>query len=175
MDGRIKPLLTRPDGRALVTAIEETIEPHCQETFVVVTDEVRGPIEAAVRSPIVVDRGDGPTGALFEAARRVGSPWLLLVGGDHPHPSIETVRALYASAGDTCDAVAVRLDGFGQTLWALYRREALLQLEDPPRSLFGVLTRLSTRWVEGCSLSPTARAVFEDVDTPEDARRYGLG
>ena len=159
----------------MVVAIEAVLVPRVAETYVVVTEPVRERVEAAVKSTVLVDAGAGPLGALQVVARRARSPWILLVGGDHPRPGFEVVEALHAAVTEDRDAVAIRLDGFGQPLWALYRRDAVLNLVDPPRSLFGALQRLSTRWIDGDSMPEAVRAVFEDVDTLEDARRYGLG
>lgn len=79
-----------------------------------------------------------------------------------------------SSAAEPPAAVAVRLGGVVQPLWALYRREALLG-SPAPHSLSGWLRSAPTRVVEEGELSPEELDALRDADTPADAEALGLG
>jgi molybdopterin-guanine dinucleotide biosynthesis protein A len=128
------------------------------------------PVDRTVRWCREDPPGGGPVAALAAALPHVGSPVVVLLGGDMPYAAgaaPEVARRLLED--DTAEAVVGR-DGDGrlQPLLAAYRAEALRRaLPDDPAGapLMRLLDVLHTGVVE----LPVPTAL--DIDTPDDLER----
>lgn len=114
--------------------------------------------------------GGGPLAALAASLARVGSPVLVLLGGDMPYaaraaPSLVSALDL---ASDADAAVGRDAAGRAQPLLAAYRTAALagaLPSDPAGKPLMRLLDNLSVVHV------PVDQVAALDVDTPEDLER----
>ncbi|WP_425953868.1 molybdenum cofactor guanylyltransferase [Xylanimonas sp. McL0601] len=102
------------------------------------------------------------------------APWTLLLAGDLPDAEAAVARLLAAGADPDDDGLCL-LDPGGRLQWLLgvYRTSALLarlsDRGDPPlTAMHRLLSPLRLRGVD-----PSGARV-DDVDTPEDAARWGI-
>lgn len=168
LGGVIKPLIERPDGRTLLEGIEQTIRPFVDAVIVSATEPTRAALSRVTDAPMVVDTGDGPASALATVALEVRTPWMLLVGGDHPRPDGDLIAVLSAEMTAAVDIVSCRRDGRDEPLWALYRVDAVRALTiERGDSLRSVLRRLVVRSIDAESSS------FDNVNTTEDLTAAG--
>ena len=180
MGGLTKPLLLRPDGRTLLSAIDEALADGVASILVVATEATRHALARTTPRPLVIDPGRGPAAALLAVAQSEATrEWILLVGGDHVRPSPAPVDLLAAHARDDgADAVAFVHCGRRQPLWALYRRQAVIDLaRQAPLdgvSLLRVLDRLRTTDLDADAQPDEVGAAFIGVNTWDDARKHGV-
>lgn len=171
LGGRTKPLARRK-GETLVDQIQRVLGPSVQETFLVAPEHLEPALAPLGR--VVQDPGQGPGRAVFAAASAAQTEWLFVVAGDHVNPSHALMQRLWA-ARDGGDAVAVSAQGQLQGTYALFRAPAVRALEPAQvRSLHAILLALNVIEVPYEVLGPQERAGLADVDTREDALRYGL-
>jgi molybdopterin-guanine dinucleotide biosynthesis protein A len=132
--------------------------------------------------PIAADLvpGKGAPGGLHAALSAAPTPWVFAVACDMPFVSGPAL-ALLASRRAGAAAVVPRWGGRLEPLHALWSRAALPEIAaalaagDP--SLQALARRVGARIVEEADwrlVDPDGRA-FENVNTPEDAARLGLG
>ncbi|MCA9554241.1 MAG: NTP transferase domain-containing protein [Myxococcales bacterium] len=171
LGGRVKPL-AQLDGETLAERILRVLGPEAKETFLVAPARLTGRL--AELALVVEDPGEGPGQAVYAAARLAQAPWLLVVAGDHVAPCPALLRRLWAQRQGV-DAVVVRAEGRLQGTYALFRRDAVTALEAPgPRSLREIFSAVRVQEVPEDALSDEERAALQDVDTPEDAARFGI-
>lgn len=120
----------------------------------------------------------GPVAALSAALTLVPQRWLLLLAADLPDPEAG-IRALLGASGGADGALLVDAAGKEQQLFALYRRQPLLEAvrqseSDNGRkpgkgaSLRSVIARLELARV------PAPGRSAEDIDDWADAARWGI-
>ena len=171
LGGRVKPL-AQLDGETLVERILRVLGPQAVETFLVAPARLTERL--AELAMVVEDPGEGPGRAVYAAARLAQAPWLLVVAGDHVAPCPALLGRLWALRAGV-DAVVVEADGRLQGTYALFRRDAVLTMPAPgPQSLREIMGALRLAVVAESALSPEERGALDDVDTPEDAARFGL-
>ncbi len=171
LGGRTKPLARRK-GETLVHQIQRVLGSSVQETFLVAPQDLEPELSPMGR--VVRDPGQGPGRAVFAAAIAAQSEWLFVVAGDHVNPSQALMQRLWSARGQG-DAVAVSAQGQLQGTYALFRAPAVRALEPAQvRSLHAILLALKVIEVPYEALGPQERAGLADVDTREDAQRYGL-
>lgn len=171
LGGRTKPL-ARLHGETLISRIQRTLGPVAAETFIVAPADLEAELAGFAR--VVLDPGEGPGRAVASAAQAAHQPWLFVVAGDHVAPSralFDRLWALRAGQG----AVAVQTEDRLEGTYALFRAEAVRALPAAAtRSLHAILLALQVQTVPSESLSEVERAGLCDVDTAEDAARWGL-
>ncbi len=171
LGGRTKPLARRK-GETLVHQIQRVLGPSVRETFLVAPQDLESALTPFGR--VVRDPGQGPGRAVFAAAIAADSEWLFVVAGDHVNPSQALMQRLW-SARSGADAVAVCAQGQLQGTYALFRAPAVRALGPAQvRSLHAILLALNVIEVPYEALGPQEQASLADVDTREDAQRYGL-
>lgn len=125
--------------------------------------------------------GDGPLSALvvgYEALRERGAPDdALLVASDLPNLTEELLAFLVRF--DATGSVVPMVEGRAQPLCARWSRQdldtAVMRWHDGERSLRFLLTQPGVTWLEEPHWRHVASAdTFADVDTPDDAQRWGL-
>lgn len=119
----------------------------------------------------------GPVAAVDAGMALLGAdhaPWTVLLAGDLPDAEAAVACLVDATAGPDDDGLCL-LDGDGRLQWLLgvYRTPALLarlaDRGDPPLSaMHRLLSPLRLRGVD------PSDARVDDVDTPEDAARWGI-
>ena len=141
--------------------------------------------------PAVVEdpAGAGPLAALAAGAAALadvgaGDRDALVVAVDLPalDPALLALLAAIDTGPDThadTDAVVPRVDGRAQPLCARYSAGALARagglVAAGERSMRALLEVVTVRWVDDDEWGTvTTAACFADVDTPDDARRFGL-
>ncbi|MEM7127764.1 MAG: molybdenum cofactor guanylyltransferase [Chloroflexota bacterium] len=201
--GQSKALLpVPPDGRPLIAYIAQRLQSLSPQGIVVVANDPE--IVARARLPGVVDfipdryPGLGPLGGIATALHACKG-WAILVACDMPfvNPALFEMLSMIAIAGSTIDksekssgessgnreercadeewdAVVPYVDGYAQTLHALYHRRCLPAIETrlaakelKVTSFFrGVRVRQVTE-AEIASIDPTFRS-FINTNTPDD-------
>ncbi len=167
LGGVVKPLLRREDGRSLLDHTLERFAPLVDATFVVAPAPLHATLGAATTAKLFADPGEGPAAALVAAARAVEASRLLLVGGDLVDPPVEVARALLACVDAGAAAAVGSHAGMRQSMISVFDRNALLELEAPPRAMHRLLDALNAEVVE-------LSAPIADVDAPEDLARHAL-
>ncbi|HET9551552.1 MAG TPA: molybdenum cofactor guanylyltransferase [Anaeromyxobacteraceae bacterium] len=133
-------------------------------------------------APIVADLvpGKGAPGGIHAALSAAPTPWVFTVACDMPFVSREAL-ALLAARREGARAVVPRWGGRLEPLHALWSRACLpdfaAALAEGDPSLQQLARRVGARVVEEAEwrlVDPAGRA-FENVNTPEDAARLGLG
>lgn len=180
LGGIVKPLLRfdRGLGPTLLEHLEQVLSPRVARVVLVAPQSFHARLSAHSGAQLFEDRGRGPGEALLDTARAVGEPWLFLVAGDQPEPSVALFDRLVSLAGDAVDAVVVREGSTRYPAYALYRRAALLSLTrvETARgvSLHGVLDALELAELEVSELPSEEQRALGDVDEPADLERYAL-
>jgi len=171
LGGRIKPLATK-DGEALAARILRVLGGQVEARFLVAPPDLVSALSPLAE--VVEDPGEGPGPAVMAAAEAAKTEWLLVVAGDHVAPSAALFDALWAARAEH-DAVCVSAEGRAQGGFSLFRVSALLAQPPPePFSLWRLFAALDTRFLPLEGLDEAASRSLEDVDTEEDARRWGL-
>jgi len=141
----------------------------------------RSPLEAVLEA----EPGAGPLAAVAAGGARLvehgaGDRAVLVLAVDLPFLDAALLRAL--ADAPPADAVVPRVEGHVQPLCARYSPAALARageiLAAGERSMRALLAALGpgVRWFDEPDWSAVATArSFADVDTPEDAHRFGLG
>jgi molybdopterin-guanine dinucleotide biosynthesis protein A len=125
--------------------------------------------------------GSGPLAALVAGgdalAARGAATRFLVLAVDLPFAARALLERLrdHAAAG----VVVPRVDGMAQPLCARYTNEALATaralLSDGARAMRSLLDAVSVTWVDDDELRAVVSAnSLADVDTPEDAARWGI-
>jgi molybdopterin-guanine dinucleotide biosynthesis protein A len=136
----------------------------------------------ALGAPVVPDLlpGKGAPGGLHAALSAAATPWLFAAAGDMPFLSAAAIALLCARRG-AAPAVVPRWRGRLEPLHALWSRAALPALEaalragDPSlRSLAAAVGAVVIEEAEWAAVDPGGRSL-ENVNTPEDLARLGLG
>jgi molybdopterin-guanine dinucleotide biosynthesis protein A len=114
---------------------------------------------------------DGPLAGLLGAARRTGSPWLLVCGCDMPLVSAGALDVLLDRADDGVDAVVPIVDGHDQPMLALYDPERVLELAPElggrgPRELLDRLDRVER--VDATEVDASLASAVTNVNTRAD-------
>ena len=175
MGGVSKPRLVHPDGGTLIERLLLALEPLVESTLIVAPAAIAPAFEplcattAPVPRRLVFDPGRGPPHAVATVAREVETPWLAAVAADLVKPDRDLLRRLLERRTPDFDAVVPVADGFAQPLFAVYRTSVLCT--EPPATLMAWLAALRTLRL---TMNAEDAASLTDVDTPEDAARYGL-
>ena len=177
MGGMIKPLLRHGSSETLVSRIVSTLRTGGQAVYIVAPAVLHPPLAAALadaadaRPRLLTDPGEGPARALAAAAAVVSSDWMAAVAGDLVAPDLGLLGYLAEHRRAAVDGVLPVVDGFDQSLFALYRTTALREPE-PPFAVRRWLARLKVLRVP--VTDPVFRRALVDVDTVEQARAEGL-
>jgi len=141
-----------------------------------------GPGHSTLDAVLEDPPGAGPLAAVVAGAaaladRGMTDSGVLVVAVDLPFLDGTFLRWL--AAAPPADAVVPRVDGRAQPLCARYSSAALARaaglVAAGERSMRVLLDGLAVRWLEADEWGPvTQAACFADVDTPDDARRFGL-
>jgi molybdopterin-guanine dinucleotide biosynthesis protein A len=124
------------------------------------------------------DPGQGPLGALAHGLTGAGSPWVVVVGGDHPlvRPQLLGLVVERARSSSALAVVPVHA-GRDQPLVACYRRDVGAVAADlvagGERRLLALLDAVTTVRLDEQDwrpADPEGRS-FLDVDTPADLQR----
>lgn len=122
--------------------------------------------------------GQGPLGALAHGLAGAASPWVLVVGGDHPlvRPQLLELLVERARSSGAMAVVPVHA-GRDQPLVACYRRDVgdvaaglVARGERRLLALLDAVTTVRAEEQDWCSADPEGRS-FLDVDTPADLQR----
>lgn len=173
MGGQVKALL-EIEGRTILDRQRAVLAPLV-DAIAVSGDAARF---AACGSPVVVDElpGLGPLGGLAAALAWSRAPWLLAVAGDMPYLLAAAIERLLSHRADDVDAVAPRVGGLPEPLFALYSprcAEVLARRLAAGRyKASGLLTDEGLRvvWLpedELRSIDPTLRCLH-NVNSPTD-------
>jgi molybdopterin-guanine dinucleotide biosynthesis protein A len=138
----------------------------------------RSPLEAVLEDV----PGSGPlaavaAGAAALAVRGAGDQEVIVLAVDLPFVDEAWLRSL--AALPVADAIVPRVDGRAQPLCARYSPAALGRaaqlVAEGARSMWALLEAIEVQWVDEPEwLGVTSLRCFVDVDTPDDARRFGL-
>ncbi len=143
-----------------------------------------GPGWSSLESVQEAAAGSGPLAAVAAGGARLvgrgaGDRSVLVLAVDLPFLDEAVLRAL--ADAPPADAVVPRVDGRLQPLCARYSAAALVRagemLSAGERSMHALVDALapSVRWFDEPEWSAVTTArCFADVDTPEDAHRFGL-
>ncbi len=175
LQGLVKPLLVRSDGRTLLAHLLEALAPLVEETVIVAPAAIAGLFPGRV----IEDPGRGPGIALITAARALSQPRILAAAGDLVTPSPALGAHLLASPHP---AAVVSKDGVLQPAFAAYSTAPLAGLASrddlPPggasgrlSSLRACLSALGAFVIDAGDLAPEMLHAFDDVDTPADVVR----
>jgi molybdopterin-guanine dinucleotide biosynthesis protein A len=178
MGGLAKGLL-QVDGEPLAARALRFFAAHLGGALLVTNDPT--PYAAlGVRTIPDVLTGKGAPAGLHAALASATTPWVLTVACDMPFLSEPGLRLL-ASKRAGAQAVIPRWKGRLEPLHALWSRQALPIIERAlstgAPSFWKLADELGATIVdeqEWASIDPDGRA-FENVNTPEDAERLGLG
>jgi molybdopterin-guanine dinucleotide biosynthesis protein A len=180
LGGIAKAALLHPAGGTVLSRLVEVLAPASSQALLVAPAALQARLEASPSLQRLEDPGLGPAVALLTAAEAARADWLLVVGGDHPLPSVALAARLEAVAARSPEAAAVGVASSAplalEPLFALYRRAALLECREAAPRSFGALLSLLTPVVAlpRDGLGPEELDALSDVDTPEDAARHGL-
>jgi molybdopterin-guanine dinucleotide biosynthesis protein A len=171
--GRDKAFVEAPDGRPLVlVAAEGLLAAGAGRVVVVGGDEAAVGALGLAWTPDL-HPGEGPLGGIVTALRDAPADPVVVVACDMPGFTEEVPTALVAALDRAPDA-DVALAAVGerlQPLTAAWRRSAIPVLEAAfslgERAPRRILDRLEVVAVPGL-----ARDLLDDVDSPEDLRRY---
>jgi len=176
MGGIKKGLMPAPQGGEAIAARLCRI---CREALpssqIVLVGDASAYAELGLESIADDPSGVGPLGglrALLAHARASGRQALALAT-DLPYVSPELVRRLGEHAASAA-AVAPRMSGFWQPLFARYASDVCLEVVDGVlsrgrRALHDVLTALGER-AAVLPLDPAEESLLRDWDTPDDVR-----
>ena len=185
MGGALKPALRNQRGESLIENALKTLCGVYEDALLIAPKEIFDRLEAQLglseRAPSggalmrVFDRGLGPARALAQALPQVQSSRLLLVGGDHPHPSAQLAqRLLLALDTEPAQGALVVWKGRPQPLFSAFDVEALRKLSPFPRALLGVVDALSIVSIPQEALSAQEQHALIDVDSLQEAQAEGL-
>jgi molybdopterin-guanine dinucleotide biosynthesis protein A len=143
-------LEARVDGVAMLHRVVAAMEEVVSEIHVSVGSSTEmSDIVKSTGCGIIEDeiQGIGPIGGLMTAMRRLDSEWILLVAGDMPHLTSDTLRGLISQLpsweGDAI--VAVDPEGRVHPLAGCYRSSVLPNVEQCVREKkFAMMTLIST-------------------------------
>jgi molybdopterin-guanine dinucleotide biosynthesis protein A len=173
--GRDKAFL-EVDGRALVLRVAETIAPFCGTVTLLGEPAVYG----VLGLPVIPDQfpGAGPLAGIEAALRCTTADRNLIVACDMPSLDPSVLAALFAADGDC--AVPEYEDGRLEPLCAVYHRRfhaAILEaLQSGVRAVKDVLRgEQSKAHVAVRLVRVSSPAAFENLNTPEDVRKYSHG
>jgi molybdenum cofactor guanylyltransferase len=161
-------------GKSLLSYQCERLAPHFSQVLLL-TGKLS--VEKAVPGQRVVDppdfEGEGPLAGLLAAMKVASTPWVALLAIDQPRvPPEQFERALHSAELSDQAIVAKDTDNRIQWLCGLYRTSLGPELE---RQL-GEGVRAVKRFGRSVNLKlvPTQeKGAFVNLNTPEDAVRYG--
>jgi molybdopterin-guanine dinucleotide biosynthesis protein A len=175
--GGISKGLLRRDGRPVLAHLL-ALAPRFADTFLVTAD-ASAYRSFGVRAVLDVVPGRGAPGGVHAALAQARTAWVLAVAADMPFVTAEVVERLLAEPREEVDAVAFRVADRLEPLLALYRSAlasswgAALALNPSFPSLWQVLRARVLPEGALAEVNPGCRAVLS-INTPEDARAYGL-
>ena len=176
LGGALKPLLVDASGESILARLLGVLGPAVEARQIVAPAPLH-PAVSGVGAARVADPGEGPAWALLAAARAAATPWLLVVGGDHPAPSRRLYERLATAASAEAHRGAVRRAGRLEPLFALWRRSSLLAVgaAEPPRALQALASRVGAAVALAAEvLGEEEAAALADVDTRADVAAHGL-
>ncbi len=163
--------------KATIRIGDETLATRAARVLQAVCDPVLevGPGWSGLRAVPDEPRGRGPRSGLAAAVAELGACGpILLLGVDLPGVEPALLELVASWPGEP-SAVPMQ-GGFPQVCCARYSAHALARMAEPGRSLKGLLE------ADGYTAIPEARwqrvapaDALDDVDTPEDLTRRGLG
>ena len=171
--GRPKALLP-VGGVTLVEWVVARLAPGFAHLLVAAREPEQLP--GALRSHLVRDlhAGAGPLAGVEAALAASPHDTVVAVACDMPAVTPDLVRRLAAEAGGPHDAAVPRVGGRPEPACAAYRRSAAgpiaAALRDGRLRAAGALDDLRVRWLDG-----EDPALFANLNTPEDYRRFVVG
>jgi len=184
LGGRTKPLVAIA-GAPLLERQLDVLGPRVAEVLIAIAPGAAPlPVPARwagqIRFVEDAEPDAGPLAGIAAGLAATRTPWLLVVAGDSAALAPPVIDLLIAAADDGFDAVVPRVRGLPEPLLAMYGNRTL----DAARGLLaagrrkaaGLVTDagLRVRWIEEAdlrSVDPDLHSL-EDVDTPEDLRRW---
>ena len=162
------------EGQTLGSRVAETVKAAAGDAVLV------GDVEryAALGYRVVADLypGEGPLGGIITALRDSLADWNLVVACDMPGLTSELLQDLLETAERKCmDILAPRAqNGRWEPLCAVYHRAAL----EPLEQAFARGVRKVTAAFQGLRVAAYPAdevACFQNLNTPEDWKRYAAG
>jgi molybdopterin-guanine dinucleotide biosynthesis protein A len=175
--GGIPKGLLRRDGRPVLGHLL-ALSPRFADTFLVAED-ASAYQSFGVRAVADLVPGRGAPGGVHAALAQARTPWVLAVAADMPFVTAAVVERLLAEPREAVDAVAFCVATRLEPLLALYRSSlaaswgAALSRNPSFPSLWQTLRARVLPEEALAAVNPGCRAVLS-INTPEDARAYGL-
>jgi molybdopterin-guanine dinucleotide biosynthesis protein A len=178
MGGLVKPLLRHDDDSTLLSRLEASLAGSFREILLLASEKTRSQIERHTKTKILVDREEGPAGALEGAARVVSTNWILVVGGDQLVPPASLLSRLL-DARSFAHGVVIAMDGQMQPLPGVLESAAVRRAGDRSggfggRALRALFDAVEPLVLDGADLSEAERATFRSINTTEEAQSLGL-
>lgn len=173
--GRDKAML--PCGeKPMAQALIDRFRASGFETAVSVDTAGRFPLQNALELPDVFP-GQGPLNGLYSAFTRTDAQRVLLTGTDLPNGAPELAKFLAQQLGDHDACLIRRTDGTVETLFGIYARSCLPNVEQclraGRRAILAPLDTLRVRYVEEAELPEWELArVLRNVNTPEEYEKF---